>query len=84
MLADARLVVIAGVSRPSPAEVSLLKQYVEQGGNLLLAAGGNFDPAAWTEAAWQDGLGILPAPLAATAQGYVREDRRWAPPRRRR
>ena len=77
-LADARLVVIAGVSRPSPAEVSLLKQYVEQGGNLLLAAGGNFDPAAWTEAAWQDGLGILPAPLAPTAQGYVREDRRWA------
>ena len=78
VLADARLVVIAGVSRPSPAEVSLLKQYVEQGGNLLLAAGGNFDPAAWTEAAWQDGLGILPAPLAPAAQGYARDDRRWA------
>ena len=77
-LADARLVVIGGVSRPSPEEVSLLKQYVEQGGNLLLAAGGSFDPAAWTEAAWQDGLGILPAPLAPTAQGYVRDDRRWA------
>ena len=78
VLADARLVVIGGVLRPSPGEVELLKQYVEQGGNLLLAAGGSFDPAAWTEAAWKDGLGILPAPLAPTAQGYVREDRRWA------
>ena len=78
VLADARLAVIAGVSRPTPEEVSLLKQYVEQGGNLLLAAGGSFDPAAWTDAAWHDGLGILPSPLAATAQGYVRDDLRWA------
>jgi len=78
VLGDARLVVIGGVTRPSPEEVSLLKQYVEQGGNLLLAAGGNFDPAAWTQAAWQEGLGILPAPLAPAAQGYAREDRRWA------
>lgn len=77
-LADARLVVIGGVSRPSPADVSLLAQYVEQGGNLILAAGGSFDPAAWTEAAWKDGLGVLPTPLAPLAQGYVREDRRWA------
>ncbi|MGA2256206.1 MAG: BatA domain-containing protein [Thermoguttaceae bacterium] len=78
VLADARLVVIGGVPRPSPEEVELLDEYVEQGGNLLLAAGGNFDPAAWTEVAWKNGLGILPAPLAPTAQGYVREDRRWA------
>ena len=78
VLADARLVVVAGVSRPSPAAVALLREYVEQGGNLILAAGGSFDPAAWTEAAWQDGLGILPAPLAPAAWGYVRDDRRWA------
>ncbi len=78
VLADARLVVVAGVSRPSPAEVSLLREYVEQGGNLVLAAGGNFDPAGWTEAAWQEGLGILPAPLAPMAWGYARDDRRWA------
>jgi hypothetical protein len=77
-LADARLVVIAGVSRPSTAEISLLKEYVEQGGNLILAAGGNFDPAAWTEAAWQGGLGILPTPLAPAPWGYGRDDGRWA------
>jgi hypothetical protein len=77
-LADARLVVIAGVSQPSPEAVPLLKQYVEQGGNLLLAAGGKFDPAAWTQAAWQGGLGILPAPLAPACLGYARDDRRWA------
>ncbi len=77
-LADARLVVIGGVPRPSPAEVSLLIQYVEQGGNLILAAGGSFDPAAWSSVAWLDGLGILPTPLAPMAQGYVRDDRRWA------
>ncbi len=78
LLADARLVVIGGVARPSPEQVTLLEQYVEQGGNLILAAGGNFDPIAWTEAAWKGGLGILPAPLAATALGFAREDRRWA------
>jgi hypothetical protein len=77
VLADARLVVIGGVSQPSLEKVTLLKQYVEQGGNLLLAAGGKFDPAAWTEEAWQKGLGILPAPLEPTALGYAREDPRW-------
>ncbi len=77
-LADARLVVLAGISRPSPDAVSLLKEYVEQGGNLILAAGGSFDPAAWTETAWQDGLGILPVPLEPAAWGYAREDRRWS------
>jgi len=41
LLADARLVVIGGVARPSPEQVTLLEQYVEQGGNLILAAGGN-------------------------------------------
>ena len=78
LLVDARLVVIGGVARPSPEQVTLLEQYVEQGGNLILAAGGNFDPIAWTEAAWKGGLGILPAPLAATPLGFAREDRRWA------
>jgi len=62
MLHDARLVVIAGVSRPD-GPLDLLRQYVEQGGPLVLACGGDFDPAAWTELAWQEGLGILPLPL---------------------
>jgi len=68
-LADARLVVIAGVERPSAHAVDLLRQYVEQGGPLVIAAGGSFDPAAWTSIAWRDGNGVLPLPLAETPVG---------------
>jgi len=46
-----------------------LRQYVEQGGSLVLGAGGGFDPAAWTAGAWNDGMGILPAPLKPTPVG---------------
>ncbi|MEX0585881.1 MAG: BatA domain-containing protein, partial [Pirellulales bacterium] len=63
LLADARMVVIAGVADPGPA-VSLLRQYVEQGGRLMIAAGGEFDVAAWNRSAWLDGEGILPVPLS--------------------
>jgi len=70
VLRDARLVVVAGVSSPRPTSaISLLRQYVEQGGSLVLAAGGDFDPAAWTAGAWNDGMGILPAPLKPTPVG---------------
>ncbi len=62
-LRDARLVVIAGIARPTEAPLALLRQYVEQGGSVVLAAGGDFDPAAWTAAAWKGGTGVLPAPL---------------------
>ena len=68
-LEDARLVVVAGVARPSAASVKLLRQYVEQGGRLLIAAGGDFDPAGWNAAAWDDGRGVLPAPLAPLPVG---------------
>jgi len=69
-LEDARLVVFAGV--PSPADTTtLLHEYVEQGGNLVIAAGGEFDPEEWTRAAWHDGLGILPAPLASVTVGRL-------------
>lgn len=68
-LEDARLVVVAGVERPTDDGVRLLRQYVEQGGPLVIAAGANFDPAAWTASAWLDGLGVLPAPLAETPVG---------------
>jgi len=70
LLEDARLVVIAGISGPG-SSVPLLREYVEQGGNLVIAAGGEFDPRLWTEAAWQEGGGILPAPLAPTAVGRL-------------
>jgi len=61
-LEDVRLVVMAGVADPAPA-VRLLREYVEQGGQLFVAAGGDFQPAAWNHTAWEDGAGILPAPL---------------------
>ena len=70
LLADARLVVIAGVGSPR-ANVPLLREYVQQGGSLVIAAGGDFDPLAWNELAWQDGLGILPLPLKPEAVGQV-------------
>jgi len=77
LLQDARLVVIAGV--PDPAgTVPLLREYVDQGGNLFLAAGGFFDPAAWSEEAWLDGLGILPAPLRPVTVGQTPEETRGA------
>jgi len=62
-LQDARLVAMAGTAAPPDRLVSLLREYVEQGGVLFLAAGGQFDPAAWNGAAWRNGAGILPAPL---------------------
>ena len=75
-LADARLVVIAGVADPG-SKVALLREYVLQGGQLVIGAGGEYDPALnagfepdkWTEAAWLDGGGILPAPLKSGLLG---------------
>ena len=62
-LADARLCVVAGVGGPGDKVAELLREYVTQGGQLLIAAGGEFDPAAWSAAAWRGGDGVLPAPL---------------------
>ena len=61
-LRRARVVFLAGVESPRSA-VSLLREYVEQGGQLLIAAGGAFDSIAWTTEAWLEGRGILPTPL---------------------
>ena len=69
LLADKRLVVIAGVESPTPEAVRLLNEYVRQGGQLVLAAGGDFDPVQWNTTAWADGEGILPAPLASEPVG---------------
>ncbi len=62
-LAAARLVVIAGVRRPTPPVVQLLRQYVERGGQLMIAAGAEFSPAEWTSIGFNDDTGILPVPL---------------------
>jgi len=74
-LREARLVVIAGVARPESADgVRLLRDYVRQGGQLVIAAGAEFDPAAWSEQAWLDGAGILPLPLAPQPLGRTPEE----------
>jgi len=73
MLSDARLVVIAGVADPSDA-AELLREYVQQGGQLVIAAGGDFDPAAWQQVAWKDGAGILPTPLATAPLGETPDE----------
>ncbi len=62
LLADARLVIVAGVESPE-GRADVLRQYVEQGGQLLIAAGADFSPARWTDEAWLDGGGVLPMPL---------------------
>lgn len=72
LLADARLVVVAGLTGPAEL-VGLLRDFVRQGGQLFIAAGADFDPAAWNSAAWLEGDGILPLPLAAESLGQTPE-----------
>jgi hypothetical protein len=68
---EARLIVVSGVDAPDPSAVDLLREFVEQGGELVLTAGGRFDPEAWTKTAWRDGAGILPLPLAREPVGVL-------------
>lgn len=73
LLADARLAVVAGLEDPG-AMTPLLREYVEQGGQLVIAAGAEFDPAAWTRDAWLDGEGVLPAPLKPEPIGALPDE----------
>ncbi|MGI8982336.1 MAG: BatA domain-containing protein [Pirellulaceae bacterium] len=74
VLADARLVVVAGLANIDDVNtVPMLRDYVKQGGQLLIAAGAEFNPGAWDAAAWKDGEGILPAPLKRDVIGEVPE-----------
>lgn len=68
LLQDARMVFIAGVASPG-ASVPLLRDYVEQGGQVVIAAGGEFDPVEWNRLAWLEGAGLLPAPLEPQLRG---------------
>lgn len=72
-LEDCRLVVVAGVEN-SLHLVPILREYVEQGGRLVVAAGGSFDPALWSNAAWLDGAGILPLPLKPEPIGRLPDE----------
>lgn len=67
-LAGARAVVVAGVRDPSTI-AGVLRTFTENGGQLLIAAGADFDPAAWNTNAWLGGRGILPAPLDGGLRG---------------
>ncbi|MCE9525154.1 MAG: BatA domain-containing protein [Planctomycetales bacterium] len=74
VLADARLVVVGGLANIDDVNtVPLLRDYVKQGGQLLIAAGADFNPDSWNGAAWKDGEGILPSPLKRDAIGEVPE-----------
>jgi len=81
VLEDARLVVVGGIADPE-SKVPLLREYVEQGGRLVIVAGGDYDPAInggfepnrWTDAAWLEGAGILPAPLLADPIGATPDE----------
>ena len=73
LLEDARMVVIAGVTGPGSA-VTDLHDYVSQGGQLVIVADEAFDPAEWNQAAWQDGGGILPAPVLTEPVGRLPND----------
>jgi hypothetical protein len=68
LLATARLVVVAGI--PDPARIADdLLQYAEQGGPLVIAAGGSFDPVAWNGTASLPAAKLLPGALASQYWG---------------
>jgi len=73
LLETARLVIVAGVE--SPGEMTpVLREYVIQGGPLMVLAGGGFDPPAWQEGAWLDGDGVLAAPLLSQSIGALPQE----------
>ncbi|MEC9096512.1 MAG: BatA domain-containing protein, partial [Planctomycetota bacterium] len=59
-LQDARCVIISGSVAPNIADVVTLKEYAEQGGQILVTAGGLFEATSWNTAAWDGGNGFLP------------------------
>lgn len=81
LLATARLVVVAGIEDPGPA-AGILRQYVEQGGPLVIAAGGDFDPMAWNLSAGPQAAGLIPGRLDEQMLGMAPDeagDRHLAP-----
>ncbi len=70
-LQDARCVIIAGSVAPNVADVVTLREYAEQGGQILIAAGGLFEATSWTTSAWDDGNGFLPIALSPDPVGSL-------------
>jgi hypothetical protein len=73
LLSDVRLIVVAGVREPAQM-AGLLADYVRDGGQLMIAAGADFDVVAWNTAGWLDGQGILPLPLMSEPIGGTPEE----------
>ncbi len=73
LLASARLVVVAGLSDPQPV-AGLLRQYVQQGGPLVIAAGGAFDLHAWNMIASQPSTTLLPGRIAPQPLGVAPDE----------
>ncbi|MFI4874538.1 MAG: BatA domain-containing protein, partial [Blastopirellula sp. JB062] len=71
LLEDTRLTIVGGVAEPPEFAIDVLTEYVEQGGQLMITAGGEFDPSRWTQIAWREGAGILPVPLDPVPQGVT-------------
>ena len=69
-LAGARAVVVAGVRDPRLI-AGKLRTFVESGGQLLIAAGGDFDPVAWNASGWLGGRSILPVELGNKLAGQT-------------
>lgn len=75
LLQESRLTVIAGIKQlPDEAAAKMLREYVQQGGRLVIAAGAEFDAAAWSQTAWLDGAGVLPLPLERELIGALPEE----------
>ena len=70
-LQDARCVIIAGSVAPNVADVVTLREYAEQGGQILIAAGALFEATSWTTSAWDEGNGFLPIALSPEPVGSL-------------
>ncbi len=73
----AKLIVIAGVPSPQ-GKVTLLREYLTDGGQLLIAAGGEFSASSWQDFAWENGGGILPARLTGNLIGTTPDETKGA------
>jgi len=68
-LKKARVVVLAGIDAPNPQNVEMLRSFVARGGQLLIAAGADFNPGLWSLAGYNQGEGILPTALSVEMIG---------------
>ena len=70
-LQDARCVIISGSVAPNIADVVTLREYAEQGGQILITAGGLFESTSWNAAAWDEGNGFLPVGISPDPVGSL-------------